>query len=204
MSHLVYNIVLSNVFLFFVLLISFGVVSYWAVGRHSYTRAYGLGWLIGILLIISTASLVGPQPAPPPDADPIRLNFLQVVSAVFMGLLVSAGSAALSLLWKNHEMRRAIQVISYTALFVLMIFMTFLVGAGVRYMMGIFALTLVIVLLFARVVKDYAIQQPTNEQESVEPAAPMPNRADSSYQQPRRQFRNRVEQIREDMRRDEP
>lgn len=199
MSNLVYNIVLSDVFLFFVLLISFGVITYWAIGRHSYARAYGLGWLIGILLIISVATLLGPRPEELPEAESIELSIFQVFGSMFMGVLVSVGSAALSLLWDNKEMRRAIQVIAYTALFVLMLFLMFLVGTSARSMMGIFALTLVIVLLFARIIKDYAISSRSDDRAPEQ--APPPAMPDSDYDAPRQT--NRVEQIREDMRRNQ-
>ncbi|MEM6530579.1 MAG: hypothetical protein AAF653_19935, partial [Chloroflexota bacterium] len=152
MSTFILDFVLSGIFLSLILFISFSFATYWAIGRGNYYQSYALGWLVGILLIIILGSMFGRAPDEV-DTETLsdNINTGQVIFAMFMGFVVSGIGAVTSAIWRQSPLRQAMQVTGYTAMFVVLIFLVFISGAIFRQMIGVFALTLIILMLFVRI-----------------------------------------------------
>ena len=207
MSQFFYSVLLSDVFLFVVLMISFLFYTRWAIGKRSYYQSYGLGWLIGILLMLATGAVLGTSPGevnPQADVPPAAsLNIGQVLVSIFLGFVISGVGMVTSLIWRDNDLRRALQVAVGTGIFVYVLFLMLIAGQGVRYSAGIFTLTVLIVFLFGKIVQDRTpAPAATPDYPAEHEVAPGHDPATGSQASPQRPYRNRIEQIRRDTRRE--
>ncbi|MEL7236133.1 MAG: hypothetical protein AAGK74_16625 [Chloroflexota bacterium] len=197
MSIAIFDFILSGFFLSLILFVSFSFATYWAIGRGNYYQSYALGWLVGILLIILIGSAFGRTPD---EVDTTtrsdNINTGQVILAMFFGFVVSGIGAVTSAIWRESSLRQAMQVTGYTALYVLMIFMVLIAGDIVRQMIGIFALTITILMLFVRILitRSNLLQ---NDDDTAYTAT------DEQAPEPSRRLHQRVEAIRRNINREE-
>ncbi len=160
--------------------------------------------------MLATGAVLGTTPNevnPPTDLPTaVNLGVGQVIFSIFLGFVVSGVGMVTSLLWRDNSLREALQVAASTGIFVYVLFLMLIAGQGVRYSAGVFTLTVLIVFLTGKIVQDRApiassrndypaeadpYAAPTND-----PTAEIDGQA--STQPP---YRNRVQQIRDRMRR---
>lgn len=136
------DILLSDVLIFIVLFVAFAALTNWALNRLREFPGYGLGWLIGLFVMIVYSSLVG-QPETPAIAatagQGVTLNFFQVFLASFLGIVFGVTAMLLARLWQGVA-QQTIKIAMFTAIGVILIFLMFIAASETRRMIGIFAL----------------------------------------------------------------
>lgn len=126
MINFIQQFFLNPYLIFLILLVEFGVVSYWALRHRREYVGYGLGWLIGIFGVVVYGALVGDtQPPPPaPDAVDSGMNLLQVILPSLIGIILGAWSMSLVIQSRKKGVLRSIIVAMMTAMsFWLLIFL---------------------------------------------------------------------------------
>lgn len=134
------RLLLSEFVIFAVLIVAFVYLTRRALALHEYA-GYGLGWLMGIFIMVVYSSTLA---APPSDVSTVNaevsLSFFQVVLPSLCG-----GGLGLAMLWiiaqaQSGARRQSLTIAILTALCVVLIFFLFVAEYDVRRMIGIFAL----------------------------------------------------------------
>lgn len=144
MSNLFGSIILSDWFLFFILLGIFFAITRWAVKVEAFT-GYALGWLLGLLFIVIFGSLAG-------DANLSgggngELNLLQVLFALALGIFTGLGSVFIPGLVPKSQLRTGLQAVFMTSISVSLLFLMLVASTEIRRMIGILSLTAGIIIL---------------------------------------------------------
>ena len=135
-------------FLIMVILIGvFVVLTWWALRRHKEYIGYGLGWLIGVFLMVVYGALIGdPQPPVGPPDGPTTLNILQVIFPSLIGLGFGAWALWMIRQSYNRSVQKSIVIALLTAVSISVIFLM-IVSSGfpaTQRMIGLFALAFAI------------------------------------------------------------
>jgi hypothetical protein len=134
------RLLLSEFVIFAVLIVAFVYLTRRALALREYA-GYGLGWLVGIFIMVVYSSTLA---TPPSDASTVSaevsLSFFQIVLPSLCG-----GGFGLAVLWiiaqaQNGARRQSLTIAIMTALCVVLIFFLFVAEYDVRRMIGIFAL----------------------------------------------------------------
>lgn len=188
MLQLIQDTFLNETFIFFILFVAFAIFSAYVIWGLSEIAGYGLGWLLALFFMIIYASLASGNETSPQiiGNGEIRLSLWQVLFSSFVGILM--GTVTLYVLRQHHISRpqRIVKIAFITALGLLVIFFMFVASPVERRMIGIFVIAFSIGALFTAVLYQPVLKvaSPTIAQIKV---------AQSS---------SRLDQIREQMRRD--
>lgn len=153
------DIILSQALIIVALAAVFFVISRWALTVLREYPGYALGWLMGLFFIIVRVSVGGSEVQP--DDALTYLNGFQVFIATLFGLLVGAGILLALRFGMKHARAVALQVATYTALNIILIFLVAISNPIFQKMIGIFSMAIGIATLFAMVL----FPTPQHEQE---------------------------------------
>jgi len=132
------------------LLIVFAVLTWWSIKRRNEYLGYGLGWLIGVFVMVVYGALFGnPEPAvTAPDVVPasVTLNIFQVILPSFIGIVMGAGMMLLVNQTQDSGARQSIVVAILTAIALIVLFLMVVSAYNLiaQRMIGLFALAFAI------------------------------------------------------------
>ncbi|MDQ7027266.1 MAG: hypothetical protein Q9P44_17105 [Anaerolineae bacterium] len=166
MTNMLQNIILNPWVVGILLLGAFFIISRWSLVRLKEYPGYALGVLIGLFFIMVYIALGGGTQSPPElDANGVEiaarttLNIFEVLFATILGLTFGAGVMFALRFGTRFARGVSLQVASYTALNIILLFIAVIAGPITQRMIGIFALSIGIASLFAIVLFPDASRQ---------------------------------------------
>jgi len=159
MQSLIYEIFTSSLMIFLVCFIGFILLSRWALLELKAYRSYLLGWLVGLIVMISVGAVLPDAPVDP-DAAPPTITLFQVVIAILAGTLLGTLHMVFTAMQRDSYLSNSLRVAGLTFIGVLVNFFVIIGSPVVQRMLGLFVLTLFSFILLSQIFQRSATTEP--------------------------------------------